>query len=82
MTVAVHAHGADGVKLALAYGADSIEHGTLIDDEAIKLFVVKNDPLLTEDDLAREIDLRGLPDAFDTLLTGRARGRFVVRLDR
>jgi imidazolonepropionase-like amidohydrolase len=37
--VAVHAHGADGVKLALQYGADSIEHGTMIDDEAIKLFV-------------------------------------------
>jgi imidazolonepropionase-like amidohydrolase len=36
--VAVHAHGADGVKLALKYGADSIEHGTLIDDEAIRLF--------------------------------------------
>jgi imidazolonepropionase-like amidohydrolase len=37
--VAVHAHGADGVKLALQYGADSIEHGTMMDDEAIKLFV-------------------------------------------
>jgi imidazolonepropionase-like amidohydrolase len=36
--VAVHAHGADGVKLALRYGADSIEHGTLIDDEAVALF--------------------------------------------
>jgi imidazolonepropionase-like amidohydrolase len=36
--VAVHAHGADGVKLALKYGADSIEHGTLLDDEAIRLF--------------------------------------------
>jgi imidazolonepropionase-like amidohydrolase len=37
--VAVHAHGADGVRLALEYGADSIEHGTLMDDETIKLFV-------------------------------------------
>jgi imidazolonepropionase-like amidohydrolase len=36
--VAVHAHGADGVKLALRYKADSIEHGTLLDDEAIRLF--------------------------------------------
>ena len=35
--VAVHAHGADGINLALKYGADSIEHGTLIDDESIKL---------------------------------------------
>ncbi len=37
--VAVHAHGVDGVKLALAAGADSIEHGTEMDDEAIKLFL-------------------------------------------
>jgi imidazolonepropionase-like amidohydrolase len=37
--VAVHAHGADGINLALKHGADSIEHGTLIDDESVKLFV-------------------------------------------
>jgi imidazolonepropionase-like amidohydrolase len=37
--VAVHAHGADGIKLALMYGADSIEHGTLMDEEDIKLFL-------------------------------------------
>jgi imidazolonepropionase-like amidohydrolase len=36
--VAVHAHGADGINLALRAGADSIEHGTLIDDESIRLF--------------------------------------------
>jgi imidazolonepropionase-like amidohydrolase len=37
--VAVHAHGADGVNLALRVGADSIEHGTLLDDESIRLFL-------------------------------------------
>jgi imidazolonepropionase-like amidohydrolase len=37
--VAVHAHGADGIKLALAAGADSIEHGTLLDEEGIQLFL-------------------------------------------
>jgi imidazolonepropionase-like amidohydrolase len=36
--VAVHAHGADGINLALRVGADSIEHGTLLDDESIRLF--------------------------------------------
>lgn len=35
--VAVHAHGADGVNAALAAGADSIEHGTLLDAESIRL---------------------------------------------
>jgi imidazolonepropionase-like amidohydrolase len=37
--VAVHAHGADGINLALKHGADSIEHGTLTDDESVKLFL-------------------------------------------
>jgi imidazolonepropionase-like amidohydrolase len=36
--VAVHAHGEDGVNAALAAGADSIEHGTMISDETIRLF--------------------------------------------
>ena len=36
--VAVHAHGADGINLALRVGADSIEHGTLLDDESLRLF--------------------------------------------
>jgi imidazolonepropionase-like amidohydrolase len=38
LKVAVHAHGADGVNLALRMGADSIEHGTIFDDETIRLF--------------------------------------------
>jgi imidazolonepropionase-like amidohydrolase len=36
--VAVHAHGADGINLALRAGADSIEHGTLLDDESLRLW--------------------------------------------
>jgi len=36
--VAAHAHGAEGVKRALRAGVDSIEHGSLMDDEAIALF--------------------------------------------
>jgi imidazolonepropionase-like amidohydrolase len=36
--VAVHAHGEDGVKIALAAGVDSIEHGTVLDDECLDLF--------------------------------------------
>ena len=35
--VAVHAHGADGIKLALRAGADSIEHGTVMDDEILRM---------------------------------------------
>ena len=37
--VAVHAHGADGVVVALKAGAASIEHGTMLTEEAIELFL-------------------------------------------
>lgn len=36
--VAAHAHGAEGLKRALRAGVDSIEHGTLMDDESVALF--------------------------------------------
>lgn len=36
--VAAHAHGTEGIKAALRAGVDSIEHGSLLDDEAIALF--------------------------------------------
>ena len=38
-TVAVHAHGAEGAKIAIRAGADSIEHASLVDDEAIRMAV-------------------------------------------
>jgi imidazolonepropionase-like amidohydrolase len=37
-TVAAHAHGAEGMKRAIRAGVNSIEHGTLMDDETIELF--------------------------------------------
>ena len=37
-TVAAHAHGAEGMKRAIRAGVTTIEHGTLMDDEAIELF--------------------------------------------
>ena len=35
--VAVHAHGAEGAKVAIRAGADSIEHGSFLDDEALRM---------------------------------------------
>ncbi|HUO47105.1 MAG TPA: amidohydrolase family protein [Acidimicrobiia bacterium] len=39
--VAAHAHGAEGVKRAVRAGVRSIEHGSLLDDEAIELMAAK-----------------------------------------
>jgi imidazolonepropionase-like amidohydrolase len=37
--VAAHAHGTEGIKVAIRAGVRSIEHGSLIDDEGIELMV-------------------------------------------
>lgn len=37
MTVAVHAHGAEGMKRAIKAGVDSIEHGTYMSEEVMDL---------------------------------------------
>ena len=40
--VAAHAHGTDGINAAIRAGVDSIEHGTFLDDESIKLMKAHN----------------------------------------
>jgi imidazolonepropionase-like amidohydrolase len=37
--VSAHAHGAAGINAALAAGVDSIEHGSFLNDESIRLFL-------------------------------------------
>jgi len=39
--VAVHAHGAEGAKVAIRAGADTIEHGSFLDDEALRMMKQK-----------------------------------------
>ena len=36
-TVAVHAHGTEGIKRAIRAGVTSVEHGTFMDDEAMQM---------------------------------------------
>ncbi|MFK8012499.1 MAG: amidohydrolase family protein [Marinicellaceae bacterium] len=40
--VAAHAHGAEGIKAAIRAGVHSIEHGSLLDEEGIKLMKKHN----------------------------------------
>ncbi|MEO6808970.1 MAG: amidohydrolase family protein, partial [Isosphaeraceae bacterium] len=46
--VAAHAHGARGIKNAIRAGVDSIEHGSLIDDEGIALMVERGTWLVSD----------------------------------
>jgi imidazolonepropionase-like amidohydrolase len=38
---AAHAHGAEGAKVAIRAGIDSIEHGSFLDDEALQMMVAR-----------------------------------------
>jgi len=56
--VTAHAHGADGINSFLRAGGDSIEHGTYLDGESVKLFKASGawlvPTLLAGDFVARE----------------------------
>jgi len=46
--VAAHAHGTEGIKVAIRAGVRSIEHGSLIDDEGIDLLVTHGTYLVAD----------------------------------
>jgi imidazolonepropionase-like amidohydrolase len=59
--VAAHAHGTDGIKAAVRAGVASIEHGSMLDDEAIALMKERGTYLVPTTYLADAIDLDVLP---------------------
>ena len=61
LRVAAHTHGAEAVKHAVACGIDCIEHGFLIDDEAIKMLVDNDRFLVTTRRLAEAMDVSKAP---------------------
>lgn len=46
--VAAHAHGTEGIKMAVRAGVDSIEHGSLIDDEGIRMMKARGTYLVAD----------------------------------
>lgn len=46
--VAAHAHGAEGIKRAVRAGARSVEHGSLIDEEAVAMMVDRGTYLVAD----------------------------------
>ena len=45
LRVAAHAHGAAGIRAAIAAGIDTIEHASLVDDEGIRSAVARTRPV-------------------------------------
>ncbi|MEE8199823.1 MAG: amidohydrolase family protein [Candidatus Acidoferrales bacterium] len=61
--VAAHAHGTEGIIAAVRAGVASIEHGSMLDDEAIALMKEKGTYLVPTTYLADNIPLDVLPPA-------------------
>jgi len=45
LRVAAHAHGAAGIRAAIAAGIDTIEHVSLVDDEGIRMALARKQPV-------------------------------------
>ena len=64
--VAAHAHGTEGIKRAIRAGVASIEHGSLLDDEAIKMMKERGTYLVADiyndDYIIAEYKRLGYPD--------------------
>lgn len=64
--VAAHAHGAEGIKRAVTAGVASIEHGSLIDDEGIRLMKERGKYLVADiyndDYILAEFAKKGYPE--------------------
>ncbi|MGW0637918.1 amidohydrolase family protein [Nocardia salmonicida] len=61
LRVASHTHGADAVRAAVEAGIDCIEHGFLIDDDAIALMVERGTYLVPTTRLADAMDVSKAP---------------------
>ena len=61
LKVAAHAHGAEGILAAVRAGVASIEHGSLINDEAMALMQQKGTYLVPTTYLTESINLDALP---------------------
>ena len=59
--VAAHAHGTEGILAAIRAGVASIEHGSMIDDEGIRLMKERGTYLVPTTALVDTLDLATLP---------------------
>jgi imidazolonepropionase-like amidohydrolase len=61
VVVAAHAHGTEGIKAAVQAGVASIEHGSILDDEAMRMMKERGTYLVPTAYLRDRIDLNVLP---------------------
>ncbi len=82
--VAAHAHATEGIKQAVAAGVRSIEHGTFIDDDGIKMMVERGTflvPTIYVGDYYDEGDKLRAQDKNDDYIKN-TRGKFLAAVGR
>jgi imidazolonepropionase-like amidohydrolase len=82
--VAAHAHAADGIRQAVAAGVRSIEHGTFIDDEGIRMMAEHGTflvPTIYVGDYYDEGDKLRAQDKNDDYINNQ-RGKFLAAVGR
>jgi imidazolonepropionase-like amidohydrolase len=82
--VAAHAHAAEGIKQAVTAGARSIEHGTFLDDEGIRMMVARGTflvPTIYVGDYYAEGDKLRAQDKQDDYAANQ-RGKFLAAVGR
>ena len=78
--VAAHAHGAEGIRMATRAGVASIEHGTFIDEEGLKLMKERGTylvPQIFSPEVLHQFEQAGMPD----VVLKKARAAFAAQLD-
>ena len=76
LKVAAHAHGTEGIIAAVRAGVASIEHGSLLNEEAIRLMKERGTYLVPTTYLGQAIKLDALPPAI------RAKAEYILPLAR
>jgi imidazolonepropionase-like amidohydrolase len=61
LKVAAHGHGAEGIKAAIRAGVSSIEHGSMLDDEAIRMMRERGVYLVPTAGVLEGLDLSRMP---------------------
>ncbi len=79
--VAVHAHGAEGAKVAIRAGADSIEHGSFLDEEALRMMVERGTFLVPTLLAGEYVSGRAVPRDYPPEIAAKAQAAVERRSD-
>ncbi|NNC47469.1 MAG: amidohydrolase family protein [Sphingomonas sp.] len=79
---AAHAHGAEGIRRAIAAGIDTIEHASLVDDEGIRMAVDRDKPVWYSMDIRNTDYTQAMGTSTGTLPENLRKDREIAQAQR